>query len=47
MPLFRKYEGAGDYVYIDAERLPSTSPVNCAVFLEKLVEAYRVVSSIK
>jgi G:T/U-mismatch repair DNA glycosylase len=28
-------------VGIDAEKLPSTSPANCAVSFEKLVEAYR------
>lgn len=41
--LYQKY--CAKDVGIDAERLPSTSPANCAVSLEKLVEAYRVVSS--
>ena len=37
--LFQKYcaQDAG----MDAEKLPSTSPANCAVSFEKLVEAYR------
>ena len=43
--LYQKY--CAKDVGIDAERLPSTSPANCAVSLEKLVEAYRVVSSTK
>lgn len=43
--LYQKY--CAKDVGIDAERLPSTSPANCAVSLEKLVEAYRVVSSAK
>ena len=30
-------------VGIDAVKLPSTSPANCAVSLEKLVEAYKVI----
>ena len=36
--LFQKYcaQDAG----MDAEKLPSTSPANCAVSFEKLVEAY-------
>ena len=37
--LYQKYCAAD--VGIDAERLPSTSPANCAVSFEKLVEAYR------
>lgn len=37
--LFQKYcaQDAG----MDAEKLPSTSPANCAVSFEKLVDAYR------
>ena len=30
-------------VGIDAVKLPSTSPANCAVSLEKLVEAYEAI----
>ena len=30
-------------VGIDAVKLPSTSPANCAVSLEKLIEAYKVI----
>ena len=37
--LYQKYCAAS--VGIDAEKLPSTSPANCAVSFEKLVEAYR------
>lgn len=37
--LYQKYCAAD--VGIDAVKLPSTSPANCAVSLEKLVEAYR------
>ena len=37
--LYQKYCAAD--VGMDAEKLPSTSPANCAVSLEKLVEAYR------
>ena len=37
--LYQKYCAAD--VGIDAEKLPSTSPANCAVSFEKLVEAYR------
>lgn len=37
--LYQKYCAAD--VGIDAERLLSTSPANCAVSFEKLVEAYR------
>ena len=36
--LYQKYCAAD--VGIDAEKLPSTSPANCAVSFEKLVEAY-------
>ncbi|MBO4437233.1 MAG: DNA-deoxyinosine glycosylase [Fibrobacter sp.] len=39
--LYQKYCAAD--VGIDAVKLPSTSPANCAVSLEKLVEAYRAV----
>ena len=39
--LYQKY-CAGD-VGMDAVKLPSTSPANCAVSLEKLVEAYRAI----
>ena len=37
--LYQKYCAAD--VGIDAVKLPSTSPANCAVSFEKLVEAYR------
>ena len=37
--LYQKYCAAD--VGMDAVKLPSTSPANCAVSLEKLVEAYR------
>ena len=37
--LYQKY--CAEDVGIDAEKLPSTSPANCAVSIEKLVEAYR------
>ena len=39
--LYQKY-CAGD-VGMDAVKLPSTSPANCVVSLEKLVEAYRAI----
>ena len=40
--LYQKY--CAKDVGIDAERLPSTSPANCAVSIEKLVDAYKVVA---
>ena len=39
--LYQKYCAAE--VGIDAVKLPSTSPANCAVSMEKLVEAYRAI----
>lgn len=39
--LYQKYCAAD--VGIDAVKLPSTSPANCAVSLERLVEAYRAI----
>lgn len=40
--LYQKY--CAKDVGIDAVKLPSTSPANCAVSLEKLVEAYKVIA---
>lgn len=39
--LYQKF--CAKVVGIDAIKLPSTSPANCAVSLEKLVEAYKVI----
>ena len=39
--LYKKF--CANDVDIEAVKLPSTSPANCAVSLEKLVEAYKVV----
>ena len=39
--LYQKYCAAE--VGIDAVKLPSTSPANCAVSMEKLIEAYRAI----
>ena len=39
--LYQKYCAAE--VGMDAVKLPSTSPANCAVSMERLVEAYRVI----
>lgn len=39
--LYQKYCAAD--VGLDAVKLPSTSPANCAVSLERLVEAYRAI----
>ena len=39
--LYKKF--CANDVYIEAVKLPSTSPANCAVSLEKLVEAYKVI----
>ena len=39
--LYQKY--CARDVGIDAVKLPSTSPANCAVSMEKLVEAYRAI----
>jgi len=39
--LYQKY--CAKDVGIDAVKLPSTSPANCAVSIEKLVEAYRII----
>jgi hypoxanthine-DNA glycosylase len=39
--LYQKYCAAD--VGIDAVKLPSTSPANCAISLERLVDAYRAI----
>ena len=40
--LYQKY--CAKEVGVDAVKLPSTSPANCAVSFEKLVEAYKVIA---
>ena len=42
--LYQKY--CAKVVGIDAEKLPSTSPANCAVSFEQLTDAYKVISYI-
>ena len=39
--LYKKF--CANDVGMEATKLPSTSPANCAVSLEKLVEAYKVI----
>ena len=44
--LLRKYNlSAQNPIISDACRLPSTSPLNCATALEKLIEAYSVIKN--